>query len=42
VGARRTVLTHMGPDMDWRWLQDRLPPGIEPASDGMTLDIPTA
>ncbi len=39
VGARRTVLTHMGPDMDWSWLQRRLPPGIEPAHDGLVLDI---
>ena len=39
VGARRTVLTHMGPDMDWAWLQRRLPPGIEPAWDGLVLEI---
>ena len=39
VGARRTVLTHMGPDMDWAWLQARLPAGIEPAADGLTLDF---
>ena len=37
VGARRTILTHMGNDMDWAWLQHRLPPGIEPATDGMVL-----
>ena len=40
VGARRTVLTHMGPDMDWAWLKRRLPPGVEPAWDGMVLDGP--
>lgn len=39
VGARRTVLTHMGPDLDWSWLQGRLPPGIEPAHDGMVLEF---
>ncbi len=27
VGARRTILTHMGYDMDWDWLQRHLPPG---------------
>jgi phosphoribosyl 1,2-cyclic phosphate phosphodiesterase len=40
VGARRTLLTHMGPDMDWAWLRANLPDGIEPAHDGQTLDIP--
>jgi phosphoribosyl 1,2-cyclic phosphate phosphodiesterase len=37
---RRTVLTHMGTDMDWAWMQANLPPGIEAAYDGMVLDIP--
>jgi phosphoribosyl 1,2-cyclic phosphate phosphodiesterase len=37
---RRTVLTHMGTDMDWGWMQANLPPGIEAAYDGMILDIP--
>ena len=36
---RRTVLTHMGTDMDWAWMQAHLPPGIEAAYDGMVLDI---
>ncbi|MGD0109719.1 MAG: MBL fold metallo-hydrolase [Rhodopila sp.] len=36
---RRTVLTHMGTDMDWAWLQANLPPGIEAGYDGMVLDI---
>ncbi len=40
VGARRTVLTHMGYDLDWAWLQANLPAGIEPGHDGMVLDIP--
>jgi len=39
---RRTVLTHMGPAMDWGWLTANLPPGIEPGHDGMVLDIPGA
>ncbi|MCX7383697.1 MAG: MBL fold metallo-hydrolase [Alphaproteobacteria bacterium] len=38
---RRTVLTHMGNDMDWAWLCANLPAGIEPGFDGMVLDIPT-
>jgi phosphoribosyl 1,2-cyclic phosphate phosphodiesterase len=37
LGVRRTVLTHMGTDMDWRWLIDHLPPGMEPGHDGMAL-----
>jgi phosphoribosyl 1,2-cyclic phosphate phosphodiesterase len=37
---RRTVLTHMGNDMDWGWLRQNLPAGIEPAYDGQLLSIP--
>jgi phosphoribosyl 1,2-cyclic phosphate phosphodiesterase len=37
---RRTVLTHMGPAMDYEALRRELPPGIEPAHDGMVLDVP--
>jgi phosphoribosyl 1,2-cyclic phosphate phosphodiesterase len=36
---RRTVLTHMGTDMDWAWLRANLPPGIEAGFDGMALDM---
>lgn len=36
---RRTVLTHMGTDMDWAWLRANLPTGIEPGHDGMVLDF---
>ena len=39
VGARRTVLTHMGTDMDFGWLQANLPAGIEPGYDGMVLEL---
>jgi len=39
VGVRRTVLTHMGNDLDWGWLKQRLPAGAEPAFDGMTIDV---
>jgi phosphoribosyl 1,2-cyclic phosphate phosphodiesterase len=36
---RRTVLTHMGIDMDWAWLVANLPPGIEPGFDGLVLEV---
>jgi phosphoribosyl 1,2-cyclic phosphate phosphodiesterase len=39
LGVRRTILTHMGTDLDWGWLGDRLPDGVEPAFDGMKLDF---
>ncbi len=39
LGVRRAVLTHMGIDMDWAWLQDHLPSGVEAAFDGMILDV---
>jgi phosphoribosyl 1,2-cyclic phosphate phosphodiesterase len=39
VGARRTVLTHMGQDMDWGWLSANLPPGVEPGYDGLVLEL---
>jgi len=39
LGIRRTVLTHMGIDMDWAWLAAHLPPGVEAAFDGMVLDV---
>jgi len=36
---RRTVLTHMGTEMDWAWMQAHLPDGVEAGYDGMVLDI---
>jgi phosphoribosyl 1,2-cyclic phosphate phosphodiesterase len=36
---RRTVLTHMGPDMDWAWLRANLPAGVEAGYDGLVLEI---
>jgi phosphoribosyl 1,2-cyclic phosphate phosphodiesterase len=39
VKPRRTVLTHMGTDMDWAWLRANLPEGVEAGYDGMVLDI---
>jgi phosphoribosyl 1,2-cyclic phosphate phosphodiesterase len=38
VRPRRTVLTHMGQDMDWAWLKAHLPAGVEPGYDGMVID----
>ncbi|WP_408842070.1 MBL fold metallo-hydrolase [Acidibrevibacterium fodinaquatile] len=40
LGVRRTVLTHMGTDMDWGWLKHHLPSHVEPAYDGLILEIP--
>ena len=37
---RRTVLTHMSPDLDHGWLRANLPAGVEPGHDGMVLDLP--
>jgi phosphoribosyl 1,2-cyclic phosphate phosphodiesterase len=34
---QRTILTHMGPSMDYRTLVNTLPPGIEPGYDGMDI-----
>jgi phosphoribosyl 1,2-cyclic phosphate phosphodiesterase len=39
VGARRTVLTHMGIDMDFSWLETRLPEGVEVGFDGQVLEV---
>jgi phosphoribosyl 1,2-cyclic phosphate phosphodiesterase len=39
IGPRRTVLTHMGTDMDWNWLAAHLPSGVQAGHDGMVLDL---
>jgi phosphoribosyl 1,2-cyclic phosphate phosphodiesterase len=39
LGVRRTVLTHMGSDLDWAWLADNLPPDVEAAHDGLGLEL---
>jgi phosphoribosyl 1,2-cyclic phosphate phosphodiesterase len=36
---KRTVLTHMGPEMDYGTLLRMLPPGIEPGYDGMEIEL---
>jgi phosphoribosyl 1,2-cyclic phosphate phosphodiesterase len=33
----RTILTHMGPEMDYGTLQATLPPGVEPGYDGLEI-----
>lgn len=35
----RTIITHMSTKLDYETLQRRLPPGIEPAYDGMVLEL---
>jgi len=35
----RTILTHLGPSMDWGWAGKNLPAGVELAYDGMTLSF---
>jgi phosphoribosyl 1,2-cyclic phosphate phosphodiesterase len=37
VRPRRVVLTHMGTEMDWAWMQANLPDGVEAGYDGMEL-----
>src|SRR5579872_2012356 len=39
IQPRRTVLTHMGNDMDWAWMQANLPDGIEAGHDGMAVHL---
>lgn len=36
---RRTILTHMGTEMDWAWMQANLPDGVEAGYDGMVLTV---
>ncbi len=38
--ARRAVLTHMHIDLDYATLKRDLPEGVEPAYDGMMIDLP--
>jgi phosphoribosyl 1,2-cyclic phosphate phosphodiesterase len=37
LAPRRTILTHMGSDMDWAWLVRNLPEGVEPGYDGLVV-----
>lgn len=40
VGARRTFLTHLTHQVGHRELLEKLPDGIEPAHDGLEIEIP--
>jgi phosphoribosyl 1,2-cyclic phosphate phosphodiesterase len=40
VEPRRAVLTNLHIDLDYETLKRDLPPGVEPAYDGMTLSVP--
>lgn len=35
----RTILTHMGPQMDYQTLKAQLPLGVEPGYDGLVLEV---
>ena len=39
VGARRTFLTHLTHRVTHSELLERLPPGVEPAYDGLTIEV---
>lgn len=39
LGISRTILTHMGTDMDWDWMHRHLPAGFEAAHDGMIMSV---
>ncbi len=39
IGAKQVILTHLPPTMDYKTLLNELPPGIIPATDGLTLDF---
>ncbi len=39
VKPRRAVLTHMDAELDYEALRRELPPGVEPAYDGMAVEV---
>lgn len=39
VKPKRAILTHMNHDMDYDYLVSTLPPGVEPAYDGMEIEL---
>ena len=39
IGPRRGVLSHLGGDLDYETLRRRCPRGVEPAYDGMVIDV---
>ena len=42
VQPERAILTHMTWEMDYATLLRELPPGVEPAYDGLTIELPDA
>lgn len=40
IGAERTLLTHLSHETGHRELAERLPTGIEPAYDGLVVEVP--
>ena len=42
VQPKRAILTNMHIDLDFEELSRRLPPGVEPAHDGLTVRLPLA
>jgi phosphoribosyl 1,2-cyclic phosphate phosphodiesterase len=42
AGAKHGVLTHLSGRLDYAVLSARLPDGVEPAYDGLVIDVPTA
>ena len=40
LAVRRAILTHMHIDLDYARLRRDLPEGVEPAYDGMTIELP--
>lgn len=41
VGPRRAVMTHLSVYLDYEELRRTLPAGVEPAYDGMEIEVPT-
>lgn len=39
LGPERAILTHMSPGLDYDTLKNRLPKGVEPAWDGMVIEV---
>ena len=40
IQPQRLILTHMGMEMDWEWMRQNLPQGVEAAWDGMSFELP--
>ncbi len=42
IRPRRTILTHMHIDLDYRTVAAEVPAGVEPAYDGLVVELPAA